>query len=412
MASFLTFVLVIAMVVFSAARRSPREYSERDRVQGKQKARNFWCPTCQKTSQESCDAALANTTCPSADFCIALWEKQVFARKCVNRKMLEILTNGCRKVDFNTRECKRKKTYTVAWCNKTGCKAQVPKPIQREQTHARAFWCPTCHKTTQETCDAALTNTTCSKAELCMALWDNHIFVRKCVNKRMLELLTKGCDDVPNSKERVCKRKREYHVAWCHKSGCKAEVSKTSDDFWCPTCQNSSPESCDSTLTNITCPKADVCIAIQEKNVFARKCVNKQFLAMITKGCKNTGDKKRECNGKRQYHVTWCNKSGCRAEVSEIPTRKEKVPDDSSFECPTCPMYKSSTECDNSIKMTKCPRATRCLALRVNSTDDSESLFSRNCINKQAFELIQRACTKKQGCEMATCTQSGCKVEL
>ena len=123
-------------------------------ISGKQTARNFWCPTCQKTSQESCDAALANTTCPNADFCIALWEKQVFARKCVNRKMLEILTNGCRKVDFNTRECKRKKTYTVAWCDKTGCKAQVPKPIQREQTHARAFWCPTCHKTTQETCDA------------------------------------------------------------------------------------------------------------------------------------------------------------------------------------------------------------------------------------------------------------------
>ena len=371
----------------------------------KRKKREFWCPTCQNTTEEACDAALVNTTCPKASFCMALWEENVFTRKCVNGKMLELLTKGCKNVDLNARECKRKKHYQVSWCDQSGCKAQVAKPKRRE------FWCPTCQNTTQEPCDAALTNTTCPKADFCIALWDDNIFVRKCVNKKMLELLTKRCRNL-NSNERECNGKRKYHVTWCDHSGCRAKVAKKSDAFWCPTCQNSSPESCDAASTNTTCPKAEFCMAFQDKNVFARKCVNKQLIELMTKGCKNVSNKKWECSGKRQYRVTWCDHSGCRAEVPGIPTGGENVPNDPHFECPTCPMCKSMGECEHKTEMAKCPRSSRCLVLRVNGTNVSESIFARNCINEKAFMLIQRACAKRQGCEMATCTQSGCKALL
>ena len=319
--------------------------------------------------------------------------------------MLKLLTNGCRKVDSTTTECTRKKKYHVAWCNQSGCKAQVAKQTKRE------FWCPTCQNTTQETCDAALTNTTCPRADFCMSLWDDNIFVRKCVNKKMLRLLTKGCR-ILNSNERVCNGKRKYHVTWCGQSGCRAKMTKTSEKFWCPTCQNSSQEACDASLANTTCPKAEFCMAFRDKNVFARKCVNKQFLELITKGCRDVGDNKRECSKKKQYQVTWCDYSGCRAEVPAIFTGGEKVSEDTPFECPSCPMCKSPEECETKLKMTKCPKSTRCLALRVNGTNVSENIFARNCINEKAYKLIQRGCTKKRGCEMSTCAHSGCKAML
>jgi len=404
--SWKTFFLLAAMVGFSAARREPRIHVKKEYVQGKiSMSRTFWCPTCQNSTKEDCDVALTNTTCPKADFCIAFWDKNIFARKCVNKKMLELLTKGCRNVDFSTRECKRKKKYHVAWCNQSGCKAGADK------TELDAFWCPTCQQTRQKTCDAALTNTTCPKADFCMALWDDNIFVRKCVNKKMLKLLTRGCRNL-NSDERECDGKRKYHVTWCDQPGCRAKGNKTSTDFWCPTCQSSSPKSCDEALSNTTCPKADLCMAFRDKNVFTRKCVNKKLLELITKGCRNVGDKKRECNGNRRYHVTWCDQSGCKAEVSEIPEEGIKVPKHPTFQCPTCPMCKSPEECDHKTEITKCPRSTRCLVLQVNGTTHSENIFTRNCINEKAFMLIQRACAKRKGCEMATCTQPGCKAVL
>ena len=367
--------------------------------------RYYWCPTCQNTTQETCDSSLTNTTCPKAELCMALWDENIFVRKCVNEKMLELFTRDCKKVNSNEKACSRKRKYHVSWCAQSGCKAKVSKT-------ATDFWCPTCQNSTLKSCDASLTNTTCPKAEFCMAIQDKNIFARKCVNEKMLELFTKGCKKV-SSNEKACSRKRKYHVSWCAQSGCKAKVSKTATDFWCPTCQNSTLKSCDASLTNTTCPKAEFCMAIQDKNIFARKCVNKSFLDLISKGCKHVGDKMRECNGKRHYLVTWCDKPGCRADANEIPkVTTEKAPEDSSFECPTCPICKSPEECDKKLSMTKCPKASRCMALRVKGTVVSKTIFSRNCVNEKGFLLIQRACTKKQGCEVSTCTATGCKAAL
>lgn len=371
---------------------------------------DFWCQTCQSPSQESCERTLTNTTCPKADHCMALSDKNVFARKCVNKRMLELLTKNCTSTSSNEWKCNRKRKYHVTACNQSGCKAEFSKitggdPVA-EGLVRNDFWCPTCQSTSPVSCETTLTNTTCPKADHCMALSDKNVFARKCVNSKMLDLLTKNCANI-GSKEWKCNRKRKYHLTACEQSGCKAEFSKITEskpagnDFWCPTCQSTSQESCDKTLTNTTCPRADHCIALSDKNVFARKCVNRKMLDLLTKDCRNVGSNEWECERKRTYHVAACDQSGCLS-----------APNDHLFQCPTCPICKSPRECDHKMAMTKCPTATRCMALRFNGTVDTQSIFTRQCTNEKTFLMIQRACVHKQGCEMTSCTKSGCTATL
>ncbi|KAL9979704.1 hypothetical protein ACROYT_G017406 [Oculina patagonica] len=397
------------------------ETTKDDPVINKPVRNDFWCPTCQRTSQESCETTLTNTTCPKADHCMALWDKNVFARKCVNRKMLELLTKDCTNMGSSEWECNRKLKYHVAACDQAGCKAKFSKITKEQPVEYKPvrndFWCPTCQSKSEESCESTMANTTCPKADHCMALWDQNVFARKCVNRKMLELLTKDCKNVA-SKEWDCNRKRKYRVVSCDQSGCKAEYSKITKDqpvvykpvrnfFWCPTCQSTSSESCQKILTNTTCPKADHCMALWDNNVFARKCVNRKMLHLLTKDCTNMGSNEWECNGKRQYHVTACDQSGC---LAKIPSNI--IPKENPFQCPTCPICKSPKECDHKMTMTKCPTATRCMVLHFNSTVDTQGIFTRKCINEKMFVMIQRACTHKQGCEVTSCTQSGCKATL
>jgi len=318
------FCLVYGTVVLSDARRTAIKEEEwarpNHRVQGKAVGDDFWCPTCETTSQESCDTNLANTTCPKADFCMTLWNKNVFTRKCINRQMRKLLTEDCKSVGYMEWDCKRgKKRYRLSLCNQPGCKAKV--------------------------------------------------------------------SEFPRG---------------------QPEVEKpTKNDFWCPTCQSTSQESCEVTLANTTCPKADFCIALWDQNVFARKCVNRKMLELMTKNCKNISSTEWYCNGKRKYHVTACSQSGCIAKVS-----RKNVPTENPFQCPTCPICKSPRECNHKMTMTKCPTATRCMVLRFNGTIDTEDIFTRKCINEKMFLMIQRACTYKQGCEVTSCSQSGCIATL
>ena len=377
---------------------------------------DFWCPTCQSTSQESCERTLTNTTCPKADHCMALSDENIFARKCVNKRMLELLTKNCKSTSSNDWKCNRKRKYHVTACNQSGCKAEfseitegdpvVEGPVRND------FWCPTCQSTSPVSCETTLTNTTCPKADHCMALSDKNVFARKCVNRKMLDLLTKNCTSI-DSKEWKCNRKRKYHITVCDQTGCKAEFSKITDSklesnyFWCPTCQSTSQESCDKALTNTTCPRADRCMALSDKNVFARKCVNRKMLDLLTKDCRNVGSNEWKCSQKGTYHVAACDQSGCLSKMSV-----SIAPNDYLFQCPTCPICKSPRECDHKMTMTKCPTATRCMALRFNGTVDTQSIFTRQCINEKTFLIIQRACIHKQGCEMTSCTKSGCTAAL
>ena len=401
------------------------EFSEttKDRLVVAKPARNdFWCPTCQSTSHESCEKTLTNTTCPKADHCMALWYKNVFARKCVNRELLDVLTKNCRNIGSNKWECNRKKHYHVTSCNQSGCKApfsEITKdqPLAYTEPIKNVFWCPTCQSTSHESCEKSLANTTCPKADYCMALWDKNVFARKCVNRKMLELLTKNCRNI-GSNEWKCSQKRAYRVASCAQSGCQAEFSETTkdrivvakparNDFWCPTCESTSQEFCEKLLTNTTCPKGDRCMALWDKNIFVRKCVNRKMLELLTKNCRNTGSNEWKCSRKREYHVTACDQSGCLAKISGII-----VPKEDPFQCPTCPICKSPGECDHKMTMTKCPTATRCMALHFNGTADTQGIFTRKCINEKMFVMIARACTLKQGCEVTSCTKSGCKAAL
>lgn len=319
MASFYlrTFFLVYGLVALSEARRTATKEEE---WKGNEMENDFWCPTCETTSQELCDANSANTTCPKADFCMTLWDKNVFTRKCINRQMRKLLTEDCRREGYMQWECNRgKKRYRLSLCELPGCKSKVSKFPRRHpglnKPTENHFWCPTCQSTSQESCEAILSNTTCPKADFCMALWDQNVFARKCVNRKMLELMIKNCQNV-SSNEWYCNRKRNYHVTACSQSGCKAQVS-----------------------------------------------------------------------GK-------------------------KVPKQNTFQCPTCPICKSSTECDRKMTISKCPIATRCMVLRFNGTIDTEGIFTRKCVNEKMFFMMQRACTYKQGCEVTSCTQSGCIATL
>ena len=393
--------------------------SEDDSVVVEPDKNDFWCPTCQSASQESCDAILANTTCPKAELCMALRDKNVFVRKCVNRKMLQLVTKDCRTVGSEEWVCNRKRRYHVTFCDTSGCIAEFSKISEDDsvvvEPDKNDFWCPTCQSASQESCDAILANTTCPKAELCMALRDKNVFVRKCVNRKMLQLVTKDCRKV-ESEEWICNRKRQYHVTFCDESGCKAEFSRVTKDhhtkaFWCPTCQSTSEESCAATFTNTTCPKADFCMALWDKNVFARKCINRKMLELLTKNCEHKGSLEWKCNRKRKYHVTVCNQSGCIAEVSGLPTENE-IPQETPFQCHTCPICKNSQECENGLTVTDCPLATRCMVLRVNGTVEVESVFARICVNEKIFSIIHRGCANRQGCEISSCTQSRCKPTL
>ena len=302
--------------------------------------------------------------------------KNVFVRKCVNRKMLELLTKDCRNEGYKKQECKRRhRRYHVSWCSQSGCKAEVSVVDKPERND---FWCPTCQNTSQETCDATLANTNCSKADFCMASWDKNVFARKCVNRKMLGMITKGCRNVGTNEWR-CHRKRNYHVTACDQSGCRAEFSEIArpdnNNFWCPTCQGTSKESCDASLANTTCPKADFCMALWDNSVFARKCVNRKMLELMTRNCRNVGSKEWECNRKRKYHATACDQSGC---IAKMPGNK--FPKETPFQCPTCPMCKSPDECENKTTMTKCTKTTRCMVLRVDDTVNTKGIFARNCI--------------------------------
>ncbi|KAJ7380848.1 hypothetical protein OS493_007240 [Desmophyllum pertusum] len=377
---------------------------------------NFWCPTCQSTSQESCDATLTNTACPKADFCMALWDKSVFARKCVNRKMLELMTRNCMNVSSNEWKCNIKRKYQVAACDQSGCVAEFS---ENDNPDNNNFWCPTCDGTSQESCDATLNNTSCPKADFCMTLLDRNVFARKCVNRKMLEVITKGCRNVDTNEWR-CHRKRNYHVTACDRSGCKAEFSELTKsvtfaakpvrkDFWCPTCQDTSQESCDAALANTTCRKADFCIAFWDKTVFTRKCVNNIMLKLLTGNCKNVGPKEWKCNRKRKYQVTACDQSGCRAEFSEITG-----PGNNNFWCPTCDGT-SQESCDATLYNTTCSKANFCMALW------NKNLFARKCANRKMLEVITNGCryvaSNEWQCrsgmyQVTWCDQSGCKAEF
>lgn len=251
-----------------------------------------------------------------------------------------------------------------------------------------------------------------------MALWDKNVFTRKCINRQMQKLLTEDCRSVGNMEWDCKQRKERYRLSLCNQPGCKAKVSEfpkgqpevgkaTKDDFWCPTCQSTSQEACEATLANTTCPKADFCIALWEQNVFARKCVNRKMLQLMTKNCTNVSSSEWFCNRKRKYHVTTCSQSGCIAKVS-----RRNAPTENPFQCPTCPICRSPGECDQKMTMTTCPTATRCMALRFNGTIDTEDIFTRRCITEKIFLMIQRACTYQQGCEVTSCSQSGCIATL
>jgi len=232
----------------------------------------------------------------------------------------------------------------------------------------------------------------------------------------MRKLLTEDCRSVGHM-EWDCKRgKKIYHLSLCNQPGCKAKVSEflrgqpdvdKPNEFWCPTCQSTSQESCEATLANTTCSKADFCMALWDQDVFARKCVNRKMLELLTKNCKNVSFTEWHCNRKRKYHVTTCTQSGC---LAKVPRRN--VPTENPFQCPTCPIGKSPRECDHKMTMTKCPTATRCMVLRFNSTIETEVIYTRKCINEKMFSMIERACTYKQGCEVTSCSQSGCIATL
>lgn len=423
MASFYwkaVFLLCWMVVVSVARRRQPIKNPNRDQRRGKTATSDFWCPTCQGPTKESCDGSSTNTTCPKAAFCMAVWDKNMFARKCVNRKMLDVLTENCANVSPMAWKCRRRnKPYHLSWCEQSGCRAKAPGTVNKPDP----FWCPTCQSSSQESCDSNLAQTACPKADLCMTVQDENVFVRKCVNRKMRELVTKDCTRAVGFEEWVCRKKRRYHVTFCDQSGCKAEFSKVTKDhhlddeeevmkpFWCPTCQSNSEESCAATVTNTTCPKADFCMALWDKNVFTRKCINKKMLDALTKNCRLDSSMKWQCNGKRSYHMTVCNQPGCTAKVSEISTENE-IPEDPSFKCPTCPICKNSQQCDSEMIMTECPMATRCMVLHVNGTADVESLFTRSCVTEKIFKVIKRGCINRHGCEIASCTQSGCKPVL
>lgn len=418
------FLLCWMVMVSVAGRRqltkNPNHTKEQKR--GKATTSDFWCPTCQGPTKESCDGSLTNTTCPKATFCLTVWDENMFARKCVNRKMLDLLTENCVNVSPTARKCgRRNKPYHLSWCEQSGCRAKEPGAVNKPESDP--FLCPTCQSSSRESCDSTLAQTTCPKADLCMTLQDENVFVRKCVNRKMRNLLTKDCTRAGRSEEWVCRKKRRFHVSFCNQSGCKAEFSKVTKDryheeeekvtkpFWCPTCQSTSEESCAATLTNTTCPKADFCLALWDEKVFTRKCINKKMLGVLTKNCRRGSSMEWECNRKRNYHVTVCNQPGCTAKVTEISTENE-IPEDSSFRCPTCPLGKNSQRCDNEMMMTECPMATRCVVLRVNGTVDVENVFTRSCVNEKIFKMINRGCKNRHGCEIASCTQSGCKPML
>ncbi|XP_068721102.1 uncharacterized protein [Montipora capricornis] len=209
-------VILSAIVILSVAFKATRvlEKVQKSQVKGTQVRKDFWCPTCKNVTQEACDNTPSLTICPSADSCVALSAKGTFARICANTKFRESLTRGCKNVGYNMTACSRKRKYRVSWCGEPGCKAEM----------VSDFWCPTCQNSTQESCDAASSNTTCPKANFCIAFQDEKFFARKCVNKEFLDQLTNGCLQV-SATERECNRKRKYHVTWCKQPGCKAEVS-------------------------------------------------------------------------------------------------------------------------------------------------------------------------------------------
>lgn len=201
-------VILSAIVVLSVAFKAPRvlEKVQKSQVKGTQVRKDFWCPTCENVTQEACDNAPSNTICPRADSCVALSAKGTFARICANTQFRELLTRSCKKVGYNMTACSQKRKYRVSWCGEPGCKAEM----------VSDFWCPTCQNFTQESCDAALSNTTCPKANFCIA-FQGEKFSRICVNKKMLDNIIDRCRKVRDTK-------RECNVTWCEQPGCKAEV--------------------------------------------------------------------------------------------------------------------------------------------------------------------------------------------
>ena len=200
-------------------------------------------------------------------------------------------------------------------------------------------------------CDANLRNTSCPKAQFCMALWDEKIFVRKCVNKPMLEIFTHTCKTEKSLSEH-CVKKMTHEF---DKHGQARNI------------RNNRPPS----------------------------STSRRALQHAIQHCK------------QQCHVRSCSQSGCKADAAKMPQPRYK------FWCPTCPMTNSSGECDMQMEVTNCPRATMCIAVRnLHYSPLGRNLFTRKCVNHHMFSLIRFACRKKKGCEVASCTKSGCKAKF
>ena len=184
------------------------------------------------------------------------------------------------------------------------CSSYFTTPIIAEAKDRNSFWCLSCANVTQESCDENLNKTICPKADSCILISTKTFFTRKCANSELRKLITKkgNCSKtVFNTMECSVAGKKKYRVSWCKKPGCKA-------GFWCSTCQSSSPEACDASSKNSTCPKADSCMVFQNEKVFARKCVKKAFIDKITNGCLNISAASRYCNDDKRhtsYQVAW-----------------------------------------------------------------------------------------------------------
>lgn len=203
------------------------------------------------------------------------------------------------------------------------CSSYFTTPIIAEAKDRNSFWCLSCANVTQDSCDENLNKTICPKADSCILISTKTFFTRKCANSELRKLMTKkgNCKKTAfNTMECSVVGKKKYRVSWCKKPGCKA-------GFWCSTCQSSSPEACDASSKNSTCPKADSCMVFQSEKVFARKCVNKAFIDKITNGCLNISAASRYCNDDKRhtsYQVAWCDRPGCKAEIPSVFIKGKK----------------------------------------------------------------------------------------